>query len=149
VAIVACLLALAATLGACGGTSKEDFAEEANEICRDIEQRFQQIGRQEADTPRKAEQQISRVEDAARDAVSRLRDVDRPGGEDGEKAEELVNTLGRQVDQELLPGLRAMREAIRDRNRRALRAALRRLRSVDETRTSGLARELGADDCAG
>jgi hypothetical protein len=148
-AILAALLALAAGQAACGGTSKEDFAKEANEICRDIEERFQQIGRQAPDTPAEAQRQIVRVEGAARDAISRLKDVDRPGGDAGETAEDLVNTLERQVNEELIPAMQDMREAIRDRDRRALQAALRRLRSVDESRTNELAREIGADDCAG
>jgi hypothetical protein len=149
--LLAALAVAAPVVAGCGGdgTSKEDFAKDANAICKDIEERFQRIGRQEARTPAQAQRQLTQVENEAKSAISRLRDVEKPGGDDGDTAEELVNTLDQQVSGELLPAIRDLREAIRDRDRRAVQAALRRLRSVDESKTNRLARELGADECAG
>jgi hypothetical protein len=152
-AIVAALTAAALPLAALGcgggGTSKRDFAKKANAICSDVEKRFREIRQQRVKTPSEGKRRISRVEAAMKDAVVRLRGLDRPDGDAGRAAQQFVNVFDQKVNGELVPALRDERNAIDDRDRQAAQAAVRRLQGIDLSRVNTLASKIGANACAG
>jgi hypothetical protein len=135
--------------GGGGGTSKGDFAKHANAICSDVEKQFRELRQQRVTTPSEGKRRISRVEAAMKDAVARLRAVDRPDGDAGKTAQQFVSTFAQKVNGELVPALRDERNAIDDRDRKAARAAVRRLQGIDLSRVDALARKVGANVCAG
>lgn len=69
-----------------------------------------------------------------------------PGGEDGERAEQLVEALSDEA-QAIKPILEQLDQAVRDDDAQALNEARQRLEEVDEREADRLARELGADRC--
>ena len=145
-------LAAASALAAAGcgddAPSKQEFAQQANEVCRDIERQGGRLGDAQ---PRSLDDLVAFSERAERnvaDGVKRLRALERPSGEDGELAKRFVDALGAELDAEFVPALRRLRTAARQRDPRGLRVAAERLQQVDTTRSAGLARELGAIACA-
>ena len=141
--------ALAAlALAACGGASREDFANEANAICRDIEADIERINRGEVRSLQQAQQRVEGLSTKLDEAVRRLRGVELPGGEDGERAEAYVNEFterarvaGQALD-EFIP-------ALRRRDEQAIRRLGERVQGLDDRRLDELARAAGATGCAG
>ncbi len=145
----AILLPSALALGACGGgVSKEDYAQDLDEVCSVIEKRTESIGQGQASNPAELSKQLDELRRTIRDGIERMRDIERPDGEDGEKAQEYVDELEQALDGELLPALEDLEQAVRAKDQTKIRAAAARLESVDEEKTDQLARDLGADDCA-
>lgn len=148
-AVVAALLIPAMlALAACGGPSREEYAEDLEEICADVENRVEDIGAAQATSPQELSNQIDRMRDAAKEGVEQMKDLERPSGEDGEKAEEYVNRVEQSVNEELLPALDELEQAVQEEDEVQLRAAARRLDSIDDEEQKELARDIGADRCA-
>jgi hypothetical protein len=146
---VAALLAVAVALGACGGgPSKEEFANELDRVCRDLEAQTAKIGQVEPTTPAQLNDQLGKLRGTLRDAVARMRDIERPDGEDGEKAERYVDEVEHALENHVFPALDELEAAIRAKDDRKIRAAAAELEAIDEHETQRLAEELGADDCA-
>ena len=135
------------TVAGCGGTSKEDFAKEADQICKDVEKNIQQIGQGGTRTPQQAGSQIDKVEKESQDGVKRLRDLERPSGDDGETAKKFVDSLDKELNQQAIPALEELEKAVRDKDRGAATQALQKLQALENTESDRYARELGADDC--
>lgn len=143
--IVPSVLALAA----CGGgVSKEDYAEDLDKICTDIESKTEEIGQAQPDNPGELSNQLDEIRAAVRDGIERMKDVERPDGEDGEKAEEYVTKLETTLNEDVLPALDEFEAAIAARDQEKIQAAAQRLQSIDEAETRQLAEDLGADECA-
>ena len=145
-------LAAASALAAAGcgddKPSKQEFAQKANEVCRDIERQGGRLGDAQ---PRSLDDLVAFSERAERNVaggVRRLKALERPSGEDGELATRFVDALGAEMDREFVPALRGLRTAARAKDPRGLRAAAERLQQVDTGRSGALARELGAIACA-
>ena len=142
------LAALALLLAACGGVSKEDYAEDLGKVCADIEAETQKIGEAEVSNPAELSAQLDEIRTAIRDGIARMRDLERPDGEDGEQAEEYIDKLQGTLDGQVLPALEDLEKAVEAKDQQAIRAAATRLEGVDEEETDRLAKEIGADDCA-
>lgn len=146
--ILLCMLAFG--LAACGGDdapSKEDFAEQANEICRDAERALDNVG-EDAESPDEIANAVDQVIDESRNAVDELADLERPDGDDGETAERFVNATRREIEDEGIPALEDLRDAVRSEDQQAAQEAAQRLQEVQTDESNKAARELGADACA-
>ena len=142
---------LAFTIASCGGgdggPSREEFAERANEICRQAEQSLENVG-QEAESPAEIANAVDRVIEESRNAVEELADLERPEGDAGETAEEFVNATRREIQDEGIPALEELREALESGDQEAAQEAARRLQEIETGDSTRAARELGADACA-
>ena len=141
--------ALAAlALAACGGASREDFANEANAICRDIEADIERINQGEIRSLQQAQERVESLSGKLDEAVRRLRAVEVPGGEDGEAAEAYVSEFTRRAEvagdalDDFIP-------ALRRRDEEAIRELGERVQGLDDARLDELARAAGATGCAG
>jgi hypothetical protein len=152
-AVVALMLA-ALVMPACGGgddgdgVSREDYAEQVNEICADVERELTELGIAGAETPAEITALIDDVIAKSRAAVNRLKALDRPSGDSGETADRFVETLERELETEALPALKDLGDAIRTGDREAAAAAAERLTRLENAESDRFARELGADACA-
>jgi hypothetical protein len=69
-------------LAACGGDdapSREDFASEADRICREVEKELEKLG-ESADSPEEIADAIDEVIEETRQAAKELVDLERPEG---------------------------------------------------------------------
>ena len=142
------LLLVCLGLAACGGVSKEDYAEDLNEVCADIEQKTEEIGQAEVSNPSELSAQLDEIRTAIEDGIARMKDIEQPDGEDGETAEEYVTKLEQTLNQEVLPALDELEKAVVAKDQEKVRAAATRLQEIDEEETDKLAAELGADACS-
>jgi hypothetical protein len=127
--------------------SQEEFAEQADEICREAEQSLDDVA-EEADRPEDIVEAIDEVIDEARDTVAALADLERPEGEAGETAEQFVDATRAEIQDVGIPGLEELRGAVESEDRGAIKEAALRLRGIDTSASNRAARELGATDCA-
>jgi hypothetical protein len=145
------LSVLALTVASCGGgddaPSQEDFAEQANEICQKAEQSLKNVG-EGADSPEDIVNAIDRVIEESRNAVDDLADLERPDGEAGETAQQFVDATRREIEDEGIPALEELREALESRDQEAAQEAARRLQEIDSAASNEAARKLGANACA-
>jgi hypothetical protein len=152
--VLLCLLAFAGA--ACGDDdggdgdnppSRAEFAERANEICRQAGQALTDVG-QNAETPQDIVDAVDRVIRESRDAVDQLADLDRPEGNAREQATEFVEATRREIEEEGIPALEDLRDAIESGDQQAVGQAAARLQGIDTGDSNRAARALGADECA-
>jgi hypothetical protein len=151
-AVLSVLLA-ALAMPACGGdddgdVSREDYADQVNRLCRDVERQLNELGIAEPQTRDEITQLIDDVIARSQAAVDRLQALERPGGDAGETADRFVDTLERELERQLLPALEDLKDAIQSANREAAADAAERLDVLQNTESDRFARELGADSCA-
>jgi hypothetical protein len=145
---------LAFAVASCGGgddgdeaPSQADFAQRANEICRQAEASLEQVG-EEAETPQDIVDAVDRVIEESRDAVDQLADLDRPEGPAGQRAEEFVEATRKEIEDQGIPALEDLRGAIESGDQKAVGEAAARLQSIDSSDSNRAAREIGAGECA-
>ena len=146
--ILLSLLALA--LASCGGDdapSREDFAERANEICRETEEALENVG-EDAESPQDVADAVDQVIKESRSAVDQLADLERPEGDAGEAAETFVEATRTEIEDEGIPALEDLRDALADGDQQAAQEAAQRLQGIESDESNKAARELGADECA-
>jgi hypothetical protein len=136
-------------LAACDGVSKETYAERVGEVCADIEREASQLRSTSAETPGEIAAVIDGVIRQSRDAVRRVKQIERPEGDAGADAERFVTTLEREVEEEAIPALEDLRKAVTRQDREAAAEAGARLQRLERSESDRLARELGAEACAG
>jgi hypothetical protein len=141
---------LALGLTACGGDdapSKQEFAEEANKICRDAEKALEDVA-QNAESPREIADAVDRVIEESQSTVDELADLERPEGEDGETAERFVNATRTEIEDKGIPALEDLRDAVKSENQEAAQKAAQRLQAIETQESNRAARQLGANACA-
>jgi hypothetical protein len=146
--IVLMLLAFAAA--SCDGDdapSQEEFAEQANEICRETRKSLDDVA-EGADGPEDIIEAIDELIEESRNAVAELDDLERPEGEAGETAERFLDATRTEIQDEGIPALEELRGAVESEDRGAIQEAAVRLRRIDTSATNRAARALGATDCA-
>jgi hypothetical protein len=151
-AVLAFLLA-ALALSACGGddgarVSREDYAERVDRVCGDAERELRQLNLGGAETRAEITGLIDEVIVKSRAAVDRVKALERPEGDAGKTAGRFVGALERELEQEALPALEDLKNAIRSGDREAAADAAERLNALENTESDRFARELGADGCA-
>ena len=138
-----------ALLAGCGGNggggalTKDEFVQEADAICADVEGKLEdtQAELESATTPEELAQAIDESIPAVRDGVDRLRGLEPPDDLQAQVDEWLELTernLGRLED---------LRDAAEQGDQRALQEIATEA-EADEERADGVAREIGLDDCA-
>jgi hypothetical protein len=145
------LVLLAFAAASCNGDdapSQEDYAEQANEICRETKQSLEDVA-EGADSPEDIVEAIDELIEESRNAVDELDDLERPDGEAGERAEQFVDATRREIRDEGIPALEQLRAAVESRDNQAVRAAAQRLRQLDTSASNQAARALGVTACAG
>ncbi len=145
-----CTAVLCAALAAgCGGPSKEEYAKKANTVCSQIQKDLQSVS-QGGQSSNAAE--INRRTDQAVNAfamgVKRIKDLDRPGGEAGEQAEQFTEAFERFLNRDYRPGVKRLQKAVSRRDRQAIRAAALGLRNINTQEVNRLAGQLGVSECA-
>ena len=155
-AVVLILLGAAGVVASCDGDdapsqdapSQEEFAEQANRICREVEQSLENVA-EGAESPEEIADAVDRVIEESRKTVDELADLERPEGEAGETAQNFVDATRREVQGEGIPALERLREALVSEDQEATQEAALRLRQIDSTASNAAARKLGATACAG
>jgi hypothetical protein len=137
-----------ACLAACSDGSTDDYVERVSEICTDVERELGELESTRVESRRERAALIDDVIATSRQAVRRLKDVEPPGGDDGETAERFVSTLEREVENNAIPALEDLREAVMRGDVGAADQAGARLRRLERSDSDRYARELGADACA-
>jgi hypothetical protein len=147
--ILLSLLALA--VASCDGgdepLSQGEFAEQANEICRKAEQSLENVG-EGAETPQDIADAVDRVIEESQGAVDDLADLEPPEGAAGQRAERFVDATRREIEEEGIPALEELREALERRDQEAAQEAVERLQEIDSAASNEAAREVGATACA-
>ena len=141
---------LALTVASCDGDdapSQRDFAEQANEICRNAKQSLKDVA-EGAQSPDEIVKAIDRVIEESRDTVDDLADLQRPEGEAGERAERFVDATRREIEGEGIAALEELREAVESRDQEAAQRVAERLREIDTGASNEAARKVGANACA-
>jgi hypothetical protein len=144
------LVLLVCAIASCGGDdapSQEDFADRANEICRQAEASLENVG-ENAESPQDLIEAVDRVIEESRDAVDQLADLERPEGDAGETAQEFVTATRKEIQDEGVPALEELRDALESGDEQAVGQAARRLQGIDSNESNRAARELGANECA-
>jgi hypothetical protein len=134
----------------CGGDapSKQEFAQDADRICRETEKEFEEIG-QSAESPEELANALDKVIDKSREAADDLVDLERPEGADGDTAEKFVEGFRSELNDKLVPALEDLRRAVREKDTQAVQGAAQRLQQLEASESDRYARELGASACVG
>jgi hypothetical protein len=152
-AVMALMLA-ALVMPACGGgddgdgVSREDYAEQVNDVCGDVERELRELVMARPETSAEITELIDDVAAKSRAAVDRLAALERPSGDARETANRFVETLERELETEALPALEDLSNAIRRGDREAAADAAERLTRLENAESDRFARALGAGACA-
>jgi hypothetical protein len=144
------IILLAFAAASCDGDdapSQEEFAEQANEICRETEQTLEDVA-EGAEGPEDIVEAIDELIEESRNAVAQLEDLERPEGEAGETAERFLDATRTEIHDEGIPALEELRGAVEREDQGAIQEAAVRLRRFDSSASNRAAREVGATDCA-
>jgi hypothetical protein len=148
----AVLAAIAAgLLVGCGGSdppSKQEFAQNADKICADVESRVNELNKANPQSISDLTRFIDQLKSTVDDGINRLQGLDRPKGDAGNTAKQFTDTLDTEYKDQVLPALDQLEKAVVDRDKKALRAASKRLDAVKDTKSNQLAAQLGAKKCA-
>jgi formate dehydrogenase maturation protein FdhE len=147
------LLAACVFLAACGGDggggdapSRSEYAQEANRVCADLEKAGNQL--QEPDTVAEIATFAGSAEKEVDAAVKRLDELERPAGEDGEKAKAFVDQVKKDTETQIKPALSELRSAAEANDEKRIVAAAEKVQKVDTKRSDQLASAIGATGCA-
>jgi hypothetical protein len=144
-------------LAACGGgdddsggdaPSKQEFAKNAEQICRNAEQELEQIG-EGASSPEDLSAALGKALNRTRDAADELVNLERPDGADGEAATKFVEGFKQEFDEQLAPAIEDLRDAVKEKDQQAVEEAASKLQSLENTESDKYARQIGADACVG
>jgi phage-related minor tail protein len=136
-------------LAACGGDdgpTRQEFATEANKVCKDLERTGDTL--KEPESVAEIEQYATDLEKEVDEAVGKLDDLERPSGEDGEKADKFIDEIKKGTDDQIKPALAELREAAQAKDEKAIVAAAEKIEKVETPEADRLANELGAKECA-
>jgi hypothetical protein len=149
------ILIVSLGLAACGGDddsgsapTKQEFANKADKICRDAEKDLETINEGNG-TPQEVVDAIDQGIAKSREAANQLAALDRPEGSDGETATEFVEGFKSELNEELVPALKDLQDALRQRDPAAVKEAADKLGNLEPSKSDAAARELGATGCFG
>jgi hypothetical protein len=148
------LLGSALAIAACGGdddgggVSQQDFAKQANKVCNDVERELNSLSTANAENAEDVANLIDDVIAKSRDAVDRLKQLEVPEGEAGQKAQDFVNTLEDELNEQAIPALEDLKDAVKKGDPTAAAKAAQEVQKLNDTKSNELAREAGATACA-
>jgi hypothetical protein len=136
-----------ALLAGCGDSSPslDEFGQEASDKCAQSGSQIQAMGEPEGldgfvRFAREADRVFSRL-------AEDLKALERPAGEDGEKATRFVEVYERELDEIYLPALREVGRLAEAGDERAALRAVERFTEVETPESDRLAREIDARAC--
>lgn len=138
---------VAASCNGDDGPSQEEFADQANEICREAKRSLDNVA-EGADGPEDIVEAIDELIAETRNTIGELDGLERPEGDAGETAERFVRATRREIQDDGIPALEELRRAVEGEDNAAIRAAAVRLQRIDSSASNRAARALGATDCA-
>ena len=133
-----------------GGSAptKEEFAQDADKICKDAQKEIQKIG-QGASNPDEVADAIDKVIDKSQEAADDLANLDRPEGADGETAGKFAEGFKNELNDKLVPAFEKLKKALQDKDAQAAQQAAADLQKLESTNSDKYAREIGATACVG
>jgi hypothetical protein len=137
----------------CGGdssedsVSKEEFVKNANQICRETEKKFEEIG-ESAESPEELSNALDQVIDESKQAADDLVELERPEGGDGETAKKFAEGFRSELNSKLIPALEDLRAAVKKKDAQAVQEAAQRLQQLEASESDRYARELGLTACS-
>jgi hypothetical protein len=144
----------AGSIASCGGggggvTSKQDFAGKADKICSDVSRRVAELNKGRPRSVPDLTRFIEQLKVTVNDGIRRLQALERPKGSAGATARQFTDTADREYKRLVLPALNQLEQAVVKRDKKALKAASKKLKSAQaQKRSSQLAAQLGASRCA-
>jgi hypothetical protein len=147
--LAVCLLALA--VASCGGgdtPSKAEFTKKVEKICTNTQNRLRDVGKG-ATTANEIADAVDKVIKESQDSVNQLKALDLPSGSAGKTAKSFVDATTTEVEDQGIPALEHLRDALRNKDQAAARKAAQELQSIKSTSADKYARELGATECVG
>jgi hypothetical protein len=150
--LVAVLMSIG--LVACGdddggsAPSKQEFANNAEKICKDTEKALESFG-ENVGSAEEAADAIDKVIERARKAADDLANLDRPEGETGETATKFAEGFKSELEDKLIPALEELQSALRSKDPQKIQAAASKLQGLEATDSDRYARQLGIRACAG
>ena len=149
------ILVVSLGLVACGGDddsssapSKAEFAKNADQICQNTEKELESIG-QNAGNPDEVANAIDKVIDEAQKAADDLVALERPEGDAGQTAEEFTEGFQSELNDQIVPALEDLRDALKKKDVQSVQAAAKKLQELETSKSDKAARELGATACVG
>ncbi len=148
IAVAVPLAALA--FAACGGDdgpSKQEFVADADKICKDLDAAGERIGQGGLNNVNQIKTFAQDLRSTAEDAVKKVEDLEVPGGDDGETAEDWKNAVKKEAEDQLYPVLDAMEKAAEANDEQAIVKAAQDLQGLESNESDRLAKELGMKEC--
>jgi hypothetical protein len=132
-----------------GGPSKAEFASNADKVCSDVNRRVAELSRERPRSVPDLRRFIEQLKVAVSDRNNRLQAIERPKGSAGETARKFTDTVARENKEWVLPALNQLELAVVKRDKKALKAASKRLGQAQSRKVANqLAAQLGAKTCA-
>jgi uncharacterized membrane protein YccC len=152
--VVLCAVLAAGFVASCGGggggaPSQHDFASNADKVCSELSRRVAELNKVRPRSVPDLTRFIEQLKTTAGDGITRLQALERPKGSAGAAARRFTDTAEREFKQRVLPALNELEQAVAKRDKKALKAASRKLKKAQADKQSGrLAAQLGASKCA-
>ena len=149
--LVALAVIAAGVVAGCGGSdspSNQGYADKADKVCADTQARVASLSKSNPRSRAELLRYIEQLKVTANDGVKRLKALDPPSGDAGKTATQFTDLLERQYQDEVVPALDQLHQAVVDRNKKALKAASNKLNAINDTESNRLATKLGAKGCA-
>jgi hypothetical protein len=149
------ILVVSLGIAACGGDddsssapSKAEFASKADQICKDTEKQLENLG-EDADSPEEVAKAIDKAIDEAQKAADDLVALERPEGANGETAEQFTEGFRSELNDQIVPALEELKEALKKKDAEGVQAAAKKLQDLETSKSDTAARDLGATACVG
>jgi soluble cytochrome b562 len=147
-AVVVASLGLVTCGGGSDAPSKQEFAQDAERICKETEKALEGFG-ENVNSAEDAANVIDKVIERARKAADELANLERPEGESGETATKFAEGFRKELEDKLVPALEELKRALQSKDPQAIQEAASKLQSLEATESDRYARELGIRACAG
>jgi soluble cytochrome b562 len=128
--------------------SKQEFANDAERICKDTEKALENFG-ESVNSAEDAADAIDKVIERARKAADDLANLDRPEGETGETATKFAEGFKSELEDKLVPALEDLKSALQSGDPQKIQQAASKLQGLEATESDRYARQLGIRACAG
>jgi hypothetical protein len=152
-AFAAVLAAGMLALAGCGddddAPTREEFAKQADAICADLEKQSDALGESNPESVSAIADFAAKARTTAEDGVERIKALTPPDGADGEKARAWQDAITNDAETKLIPALEELEQAAKANDSKGVVAAAGKLQKLDSSKTDQLARDIGAQSCAG
>ena len=141
------LAALAfAGCGGDDGPTVSEFAKEADKVCTEGEKALEGVDRPQgvSGVPKFADD----VKKVAQDTSDKMGELEKPSGDNADKAEQFVESFQADIEDQLIPKLDDIKETAEGGNEQETVQALESIGELDNDKTQQLAKDIGANACA-